>query len=177
MKQNLNSHKADGVKIKELLRKSSDFNVGKIQQGEYKKIGKFPIVDQSKIEIAGYSDNAELLYSGDLPVLIFGDHTTAIKYVDHPFILGADGTKVILPKDCINPKYLFFAILNLNLKPVGYRRHFPILKDCKIKVPEISKQNEIVKKLDSVLVERLPITKNIVYLKDIQRGIVNQIFG
>jgi len=177
MKQNLNPYKTDEIKIKELLRKSSDFNVGKIQQAEYGKVGKFPIIDQSKIEVAGYSDIAELLYSGDLPVLIFGDHTTEIKYVDYPFILGADGTKVILPKDSINPKYLFFAILNLNLKPVGYRRHFPILKDCKIKVPEISKQNEIVKKLDSVLVEKLPMTKNIAYLKGIQRGIINQIFG
>ncbi|HOX41037.1 MAG TPA: hypothetical protein PK263_02490, partial [bacterium] len=177
MKQRLNPYKTDEIKIKELLRKSSEFNVGKIQQAEYKKIGKFPIIDQSKVEIAGYSDNAELLYSGDLPVLVFGDHTTEIKFIDHPFILGADGTKVILPKDSVNPKYLFFAIRNLNLKPVGYRRHFPILKDCKIKVPEISKQNEIVKELDSVLIERLPITKNIAYLKDIQRGIIDQIFG
>ena len=32
----------------------------------------------------------------EVPVVIFGDHTRVIKYVDEPFFLGADGVKVAI---------------------------------------------------------------------------------
>ncbi len=32
------------------------------------------------------------------PVVIFGDHTKVLKYVDFDFVLGADGVKVLPAK-------------------------------------------------------------------------------
>jgi type I restriction enzyme, S subunit len=177
MRNRFESYNVDEIKIKALLRNSSDFKVGKIPQSDYQKSGKYPIIDQSKAEVAGYSDNEELLYAGDLPVLVFGDHTTETKHVDSPFILGADGTKVILPKQDVDSRYLFYAIRNLNMKPVGYRRHFSILKDSKIKMPDINAQKYIVRKLDRIFAERLSITKHVECIKSIQKQIINQIFG
>ena len=66
----------------------------KIPQGKYQKAGKYPIVDQGAEFIAGYSDDGKKLYSGDLPVVVFGDHTRIFKFVDFHFSLGADGTKI-----------------------------------------------------------------------------------
>ncbi len=71
------------------------FEVGKLDTEQYHLQGKYPIIDQSKTPIAGYSDYDEIVFNGNLPVLVFGDHTTIVKYIDFPFILGADGTKII----------------------------------------------------------------------------------
>ena len=86
----------------------------KIPQGQYQKAGEYPIVDQSADFIAGYTDDKSRLYSGQLPVIVFGDHTRIFKYVDFAFSLGADGTKLLCPKKYLNPRYFFIIY-------VGYR--------------------------------------------------------
>ena len=72
-------------------------SVGKVKKRDYLPQGKFPIIDQSQDFIGGYSNNESLVYKGKLPVIIFGDHTRVFKFIDFPFICGADGTKVLLP--------------------------------------------------------------------------------
>ena len=176
-KEKLKSYHVSEVKVKEILEKNSKFKVGKVPQTEYLNEGKYPIINQSKTWIAGYSNNEELVYVGELPVLVFGDHTTEIKYVDFPFILGADGTKVVYPKPNIRARYLFYTIIDLKLKPVGYRRHFAILKDRKIKVPDLDKQDECIEELDYLFNKRALQEHNILNLKNIQKQIINQIFG
>ncbi len=68
-----------------------------IQTGEYGKHGKHIIVDQGQNQIAGYTDREDGLFE-EVPVIIFGDHTRVIKYIDQPFFLGADGVKVLQAK-------------------------------------------------------------------------------
>ena len=100
----------------------------KIQQSNYMKTGKYPIIDQSKLPIAGYTDDISLV-NGILPVLVFGDHTLIIKFIDFPFVIGADGTKMIyLIEDKYFSKFVYYSILNKNLKSEGYKRHFSKLK-------------------------------------------------
>ena len=56
--------------------------VGKIKQQEYKGFGKYPIIDQSQNYIAGFCDDDKKVYRGELPVIIFGDHTRVFKFVN-----------------------------------------------------------------------------------------------
>ena len=70
----------------------------KTPQKEYVESGKYPVVDQGKELIGGYTDEAERLCKAELPVVIFGDHTRCFKYIDFPFCMGADGVKVLRPK-------------------------------------------------------------------------------
>jgi len=65
-----------------------------IQTNAYKSSGKFQIVDQGKAAIAGYTDDETLVNSQLRPIIVFGDHTRAIKYVDTPIALGADGRAI-----------------------------------------------------------------------------------
>ena len=53
-----------------------------IAASDFKTTGKYPVVSQSKEYIIGYSDDASKLYRHENPVVIFGDHTTEVKYVD-----------------------------------------------------------------------------------------------
>jgi len=136
-------------KLGEVTIKSS---VGpKIKKSDYLPNGSYPIIDQSKEDIVGYTNNPELLYSGDLPVIIFGDHTLVFKYVDFPFARGADGTKIITPNySKVEPKFLYYSLLNLNLESHGYARHYKYLRKQSILLPPPKVQKAIAKRLDAI---------------------------
>ena len=122
----------------------------KIQTSEYEKQGKHIIVDQGQAEIAGYTNREEGLFN-EVPVIIFGDHTRLIKYIDEPFFLGADGVKVLRSKEKnANYKYLYYALKSAKIPNTGYNRHFKWLKDVEINYPDSVKQEKIVDILDRV---------------------------
>ena len=122
----------------------------KIQTREYDEVGEHIIIDQGQSRIAGYTDREEGLFE-EVPVIIFGDHTRVIKYVDEPFFLGADGVKVLRSKDDnANYKYLYYALKNARIPDTGYNRHFKWLKEVQINYLDSDKQAEIVEILDKV---------------------------
>ncbi|MGH9424927.1 MAG: restriction endonuclease subunit S, partial [Terriglobia bacterium] len=101
-------------------------------------------VDQGQAFIAGYSDAEDRVIRHDLPLVIFGDHTRCVKYVDFPFVLGADGTKVLKPKeDLFDAKFFYYALLSLDIPNRGYNRHFTLLKEKQIPQPEKNEQRKI----------------------------------
>ena len=121
----------------------------KIPQKDFKISGKYPIIDQSVDFIAGYTDNSEKIYKGDLPVIIFGDHTRIFKYVDFPFALGADGVQVLVPdKSRLIGKYLYFFLKSLRIVSHGYSRHYKFLKEKEIVIPPKATQTRIVEMLE-----------------------------
>ena len=81
-------------------------NEKKLPKGEYLASGRFPVVDQGQQFIGGYSDDEAKVISADLPLLVFGDHTRTFKYLDRPFVPGADGVKVLKPLG-VNAKWLY----------------------------------------------------------------------
>src|SRR5437660_1219080 len=81
-------------------------NDKKLPRGQYLESGRFPVVDQGQQFIGGYSDDEARVISEDLPLLVFGDHTRAFKYLNQPFVPGADGVKVLKPLG-VNAKWLY----------------------------------------------------------------------
>lgn len=125
-------------------------NGRKIASDEYLKYGKYPIIDQGKDFVAGYSNEGNRLYT-DVPAIIFGDHTRILKFVTEPCFLGADGVKLLKSKfhDC-NDKYLFYALKSIKIPNTGYNRHFKWLKASKIDLPDRKTQDFIVNVLDNI---------------------------
>ncbi len=120
-----------------------------IKTSDYLEKGKYPIIDQGKSRIGGYVNNSFLLYKGDLPVIIFGDHTLIVKFIDFPFACGADGTKIIQAnaEKCI-PKFLYYTIKDKNLLSEGYKRHFSKLKEQTFEIPKDKREQQ---KIASIL--------------------------
>jgi len=115
-----------------------------IPSAEIKPEGRFPVVDQGQAFISGYCDEAARVIRNDLPLVVFGDHTRCFKYVDFPFILGADGTKVLKPKaDLFDPKFFYFALRGLDIPNRGYNRHFTVLKERSLPRPPLAEQQKI----------------------------------
>lgn len=116
-----------------------------IPQHQYKPAGRFPVVDQGAGLVAGYTDDESAVYHDDLPLIVFGDHTRAFKFLDFPFATGADGTKLLRANDdLVDSRFLYFALLHLPLANRGYNRHFRYLREHKLLVPrEKTEQREI----------------------------------
>jgi type I restriction enzyme S subunit len=109
----------------------------KIKRDEYNQSGKIPIIDQGSGYINGFTNDSSYLQEEPLPIIIFGDHTRRIKYVDFPFASGADGTQLIYPNlKRLLPSYFFYAIKNIDLSNYAYARHFKFLKEQKLIIPK-----------------------------------------
>ena len=122
----------------------------KIPTEKYLKSGKYPIIDQGQSYISGYCNDETGLFD-DIPVIIFGDHTRIIKYVDQPCFLGADGVKLLKSKDRqANYKYLYYALCSAKIPDTGYNRHFKWLKELEIPLPPLEIQKQIADTLDKV---------------------------
>lgn len=140
-------------------------NEKKIEEKNYLENGEIAIVSQGKDRIVGYSNVLEVEpYKEELPLIIFGDHTLNLKYIEFPFYIGADGVKVLKTTDVIIPKFLFYLLNNLktfSLINTGYRRHYPILKKLFFPLPPLNEQKRIVEKLD-FLFEKTKKAKEII---------------
>lgn len=130
---------------------STRFRVGKLDRSEYQPRGPIPIIDQGQQAIAGYTDRADLAYKGPLPVVVFGDHTRIFKYIDQPFVAGADGTKILVPNTSrFDPLFFYFALAALQLPSRGYNRHYALLCGQRIACPPLDEQRRIARILSVI---------------------------
>lgn len=122
--------------------------VSKLQTKDFLSKGKFPIVSQEVDYISGYwnndSDVVRLLH----PVVVFGDHSRVVKYIDFDFVVGADGVKILSPKDFLNPKFLYYFVKSADIPSLGYSRHYKLLREKDVPVPPLEEQSRIVAELD-----------------------------
>lgn len=162
--------------IEKLLEKNTGVIRG-MNQKFFQEKGQYPIVDQSQSLICGYTDDKDRLYSGNLPVIVFGDHTRVFKYVDFPFAPGADGTKILNTGNNLNPKFFYYSLLNLDFPSRGYNRHYKFLKEQIIKYPEVKTiQNKIVTILDKIQKAINTQDKIIEKTKELKKATMKKLF-
>lgn len=120
----------------------------KIAKKDFRANGEFPIISQESDFINGFWDNQENVFKVERPVVVFGDHTKVIKYVDFDFVLGADGVKILQPIEDMNARFLAYYLKSIELPSLGYARHYKLLKDLRLPIPPIEEQLKIVRRLE-----------------------------
>ena len=119
----------------------------KIASSEYLQEGTYPIVSQEEGLISGYWNNSDDVFRLSKPVVIFGDHTRVLKYVDFDFVLGADGVRILQPIEQIDTKFLLYYLQSCKIPSLGYSRHYKLLKELSVPVPFLAEQESIVRVL------------------------------
>lgn len=122
-----------------------------IQTKDILKTGNIPVVSQGQCLIDGYCEAKNKVIT-DLPLIMFGDHTRNVKYIDFPFVIGADGTKfhkcICISADFL---YLWMVVMADKLRDRGYARHYSLLKKTYFPIPPLNEQYRIVKKIKQIL--------------------------
>ena len=149
----------------------------KIATCDYSTMGAYPVVSQEEEYISGYWNNAEDVFKVSKPVVIFGDHTRVLKYVDFDFVLGADGVKILQPIDAINAKFFLYYLIASKMPSLGYSRHYKLLKELNVPVPPIAEQEKIVAELDclSGIIEKKK--QQLKELDNLAQSIFYEMFG
>lgn len=126
-------------------------NSHKIQTSEYNVNGLHPVIDQGQDTVVGYSDQTEKLFKCPAGgVIVFGDHTRIVKFVDVDFLIGADGTQLLAARRIDVAKFLFYQLSTKDIPDTGYNRHFKFLKDLTFKIPEPEEQHAIASVLSDM---------------------------
>jgi hypothetical protein len=120
----------------------------KVQRKDFLLEGQFPVISQEAEFTNGFWDDEADLFKLSKPVIIFGDHTQVLKYVDFDFVLGADGVKILQSRSFLWPKFFFYQLQATELPSLGYARHYRLLKELVISIPPLSEQQRIVGLLD-----------------------------
>ena len=115
-----------------------------IQTSDYQATGKYPVVDQGKEAVIGFSDREDRRFRcPDGGVIVFGDHTCFVKFIDFDFLVGADGTQVLHAKEGQSTRFHALQLQYRGVEPTGYNRHFKFLKERDFLAPSLLEQTAI----------------------------------
>lgn len=131
-----------------------------VMTAELLEVGRIPVVDQSRSFVAGYTNDEETIVDQGTPIIVFGDHTRVLKYIQFPFAKGADGTQLIVTNNEKMPQSLFYcSLVNVDLSNYHYARHFKYLKAEEILLPSL----DVAHQFDGVV---SPLFEQVQMLRD-----------
>lgn len=151
----------------------------KLLTNQYLDKGSFPIIDQSQKYIVGWTNDKESIIREKLPLIIFGDHTCALKLINQPFAQGADGIKIFeANSQYLTTNYLYQFLQFNPLIMEEYKRHFSILKDKLVKYPNKNsgEQQKIADCLSSIDEKINLQSQKLEILKEHKKALLQQLF-
>lgn len=150
----------------------------KLTSDQYEVEGRFPVIDQSQNYICGWTNDEDALIPAKSPLIVFGDHTCALKIISQSFAQGADGIKILKSRDKVEPEFLYQYLLFAPVKMESYKRHFSTLKEKLVVYPdkntgEQKKIADCLSSLDELIAAQ---SEKIDALKMHKIGLMQQLF-
>ena len=146
-----------------------------IQSSDYLKTGRFPVIDQGKQPVIGYyNDPSKVIKNTNM--IVFGDHTRELKYIDFDFVVGADGTQLLRTKPTFENIFFYYQLLQKTIPNMGYNRHFKFIAEMLFlhpTLPEQEKIGEFFKQLDKNISNQ---EQKLYKLKTIKKSMLQKMF-
>ena len=143
---------------------------------DYMDAGSYPVVDQGKKKIIAYSDRKDKMFScPEEGVIIFGDHTRELKFINFNFVIGADGTQVLGTKNDNYVQYYYYSLMEKEIPYTGYNRHFKYLLEMKFYRPKLDEQTAIANILSDMDAEIDVLEQKMNKYKAIKQGMMQEL--
>lgn len=147
-----------------------------IQSTDYLNGGHYEVVDQGQNDVVGYTnDKAHLFKVPHGGVIIFGDHTRIVKYRQKDFVVGADGTQLLVGKEA-NTRFLSMVLQCKDIPNLGYARHFKFVKEGRYHLPStLAEQQAIAAVLSDMDAEIAALEAKRAKYESIKQGIMQEL--
>lgn len=149
----------------------------KLQTKDFLHTGRYPIISQEEDFISGYWDNPADVFRIKKPVVIFGDHTRVLKYVDFDFVLGADGVRILQPIDELDAQYFYYYLKANPVENLGYSRHYKLLKEKIVSLPPLNLQLQFAEKARFISKQRDIIAESVKRTKELLDSRMDKYFN
>lgn len=122
-----------------------------VKSTDYMESGDIPVLTPGKTFILGYTKEKEGIFKGPFPVIIFDDFTTATKLVNFPFKVKSSAMKILLPKNNVDVKFIFYFLQTMHFQADTHKRYWiSVCAKTKIDLPPLEEQKRIVKKIEEL---------------------------
>ena len=144
-----------------------------IQTSEYSEHGSYPVIDQGQDLIVAFSDRTDKLFECmTRGLIVFGDHTRIVKFIDVDFLVGADGTQLLATRRHNVTKFFFYQLLTKDIPNTGYNRHFKFLQYLTFDVPAPDEQQAIAAVLSDMDAEIAALERRLDKTRTIKQGMM-----
>jgi type I restriction enzyme S subunit len=125
-----------------------------VRDTNYDNSYKTPVLTAGQTFVLGYTNETDNHYmaSGEKPVIIFDDFTTAFQWVDFEFKVKSSAMKMLTSRseEVASLRYIYYAMQCIHYKPVDHSRHWiEKFSNFSIPLPPLPVQREIVQILDN----------------------------
>jgi type I restriction enzyme S subunit len=163
------------VEFKDIFIKHQTKNY-QINSVDYMEVGSHPVIDQGKKKIVAYSERKDKLFSCPTEgIIVFGDHTRELKFINFDFVIGADGTQVISTKNDNNVQYYYYSLMEKEIPNTGYNRHYKYLLEMKFYRPKLEEQTAIASILSDMDAEIEALEQKLNKYKAIKQGMMQEL--
>ena len=121
-----------------------------VKSVDYDDKHKTPVLTAGKSFILGYTNEEKGVFNEkNLPVIIFDDFTTAIKFVNFPFKVKSSAMKILKPKTKkVNMRFVFAMMKKIKFNAGLHKRYYlSEYQKIKIPLPSLKIQEEIVSQI------------------------------
>ena len=124
-----------------------------VSSTDYRDEFSIPVLTAGKSFLLGNTNEKNGIFPKEkLPVIIFDDFTTAIKFVDFPFKVKSSAMKILhAKKDKADIRFLFYKMLTMKFAHDQHKRYW--ISECsniEIPLPPLEIQKQIVERMDKI---------------------------
>lgn len=152
-----------------------------VKSTDYMEAGEVPVLTPGKTFILGFTKEKEGIFTNPLPVIIFDDFTTSTKLVDFPFKVKSSAMKILLAKEGVDIRYIYYIMQILSCPHDTHKRYWiSIYAKMRIILPSLPEQKAIVKKIENAFAfadkAQAAITGALEQAKQLKQSILKRAF-
>ena len=148
-----------------------------VKEVNYDEGNQTPVLTAGKTFVLGYTEEDWGIFE-NLPVIIFDDFTTAIKYVDFSFKAKSSAMKMLLPKnESVNLRFIYEVMSQIKSEATEHKRHWiGEYRHIEITIPiSPEEQATIAKTLSDIDNEITALNQKLTKAKAIKQGMMQQL--